>query len=91
LSQLYLKSEKQALEKQLAEKETPIIHQDQEKIEQLTQERQKFLQERNQLQMLSKRLKSDLSNSEHQLRKYRTYCMKAEITQNRRIYGGFWL
>ncbi|MDM1292607.1 MULTISPECIES: hypothetical protein [Gammaproteobacteria] len=63
-----LKNEKQALEKQLAEKETPVIHQDQEKIEQLTQERQKFLQERNQLQMLSKRLKSDLSNSEHQLR-----------------------
>ena len=62
-----LKNEKQALEKQLAEKETPIIHQDQEKIDQLTQERQKFLQERNQLQMLSKRLKSDLSNSEHQL------------------------
>ena len=62
-----LKNEKQALEKQLAEKETPIIHQDQEKIEQLTQERQKFLQERNQLQMLSKRLKSDLSNSEHHL------------------------
>ena len=63
-----LKNEKQALEKQLTEKETPIIHQDQEKIEQLTQERQKFLQERNQLHMLSKRLKSDLSNSEHQLR-----------------------
>ncbi len=62
-----LKNEKQALEKKLAEKETPIIHQDQEKIEQLTQERQKFLQERNQLHMLSKRLKSDLSNSEHQL------------------------
>ena len=63
-----LKNEKQALEKQLAERETPVIHQDQEKIEQLTQERQKFLQERNQLHMLSKRLKSDLSNSEHQLR-----------------------
>ncbi len=63
-----LKNEKQALEKQLAEKETPIIHQDQEKIDQLTQERQKFLQERNQLHMLCKRLKSDLSNSEHQLR-----------------------
>ncbi|WP_347455024.1 hypothetical protein ABEF83_15885 (plasmid) [Acinetobacter thermotolerans] len=63
-----LKNEKQALEKKLAEKETPIIHQDQEKIDQLTQERQKFLQERNQLHMLSKRLKSDLSNSEHQLR-----------------------
>ncbi|WP_407503502.1 hypothetical protein [Acinetobacter baumannii] len=63
-----LKNEKQALEKQLAERETPIIHQDQEKIDQLTQERQKFLQERNQLHMLSKRLKSDLSNSEHQLR-----------------------
>ena len=62
-----LKNEKQALEKQLAEKETPIIHQDQEKIDQLTQERQKFFQERNQLHMLSKRLKSDLSNSEHQL------------------------
>lgn len=62
-----LKNEKQALEKQLTEKETPIINQDQEKIEQLTQERQKFLQERNQLHMLSKRLKSDLSNSERQL------------------------
>ena len=62
-----LKNEKEALEKQLAERETPVIHQDQEKIEQLTQERQKFLQERNQLQMLSKRLKSDLSNSEHHL------------------------
>lgn len=62
------KNEKQALEKQLAEKETPVIHQDQEKIEELTRERQKFLQERNQLQMLSKRLKSDLSNSEHHLR-----------------------
>ncbi len=63
-----LKNEKEALEKQLAERETPVIHQDQEKIEQLTQERQKFLQERNQLHMLSKRLKSDLSNSEHKLR-----------------------
>lgn len=63
-----LKNEKQALEKQLTEKETPVIHQDQEKIEELTRERQKFLQERNQLQMLSKRLKSDLSNSEHHLR-----------------------
>ena len=62
-----LKSEKQALQLQLSQKETPVIHQDQGKIEQLTQERQKFLQERNQLQMLSKRLKSDLSNSEHQL------------------------
>lgn len=62
-----LKNEKQALEKQLADKETPVIHQYQEKIEQLTQERQNFLQERNQLHMLSKRLKSDLSNSEHQL------------------------
>ena len=39
-----LKNEKQALEKQLAEKESLVIHQDQEKIEQLTQERQKFLQ-----------------------------------------------
>ena len=63
-----LKNEKEALEKQLAERETPVIHQDREKIEQLTQERQKFLQERNQLHMLSKRLKSDLSNSEHKLR-----------------------
>ena len=63
-----LKNEKEALEKQLAERETPVIHQDQEKIEQLTQERQKFLQERNQLHMLLKRLKSDLSNSEHKLR-----------------------
>ena len=63
-----LKNEKEALEKQLAERETPVIHQDQEKIEQLTQERQKFLKERNQLHMLSKRLKSDLSNSEHKLR-----------------------
>lgn len=62
-----LKEEKQALQLQLSQKETPVIRQDQEKIEQLTQERQKFLQERNQLHMLSKRLKSDLSNSEHQL------------------------
>ena len=62
-----LKAEKEALQLQLSEKETPVIHQDQEKIEELTRERQKFLQERNQLHMLSKRLKSDLSNSEHQL------------------------
>lgn len=62
-----LKAEKEALQMQLSEKETPVIHQDQEKIEELTRERQKFLQERNQLHMLSKRLKSDLSNSEHQL------------------------
>lgn len=62
-----LKEEKQALQLQLSQKETPVIRQDQEKIEQLTQERQKFLQERNQLHMLSKRLKSDLNNSEHQL------------------------
>lgn len=62
-----LKEEKQALQLQLSQKETPVIRQDQEKIEKLTQERQKFLQERNQLHMLSKRLKSDLSNSEHQL------------------------
>ena len=62
-----LKAEKEALQLQLSEKETPVIHQDQEKIDQLTKERQKFLQERNQLHMLSKRLKSDLSNSEHQL------------------------
>lgn len=62
-----LKEEKKALQLQLSQKETPVIRQDQEKIEQLTQERQKFLQERNQLHMLSKRLKSDLSNSEHQL------------------------
>lgn len=63
-----LTEEKEALEQQLSEKETPVIYQDQEKIEQLTQERQKFLEESNQLQMLSKRLKSDLSNSEQQLR-----------------------
>lgn len=62
-----LKAEKEALQLQLFQKETPVIHQDQEKIEELTSERQKFLQERNQLHMLSKRLKSDLSNSEHQL------------------------
>lgn len=62
-----LKNEKQVLEKQLAEKETPVIHQDQEKIKELSSERQQFLKERNQLQMLSKRLESDLSNSEHQL------------------------
>ncbi|HLU87714.1 MAG TPA: hypothetical protein VKZ44_08145 [Taishania sp.] len=62
-----LKNEKQVLEKQLAEKEIAVIHQDQEKIEELTRDRQKFLHERNQLHMLSKRLKSDLSNSEHQL------------------------
>lgn len=62
-----LKEEKQVLQLQLSQKETPVIRQDQKKIEQLTQERQKFLQERNQLHMLSKRLKSALSNSEHQL------------------------
>lgn len=62
-----LKNEKQALEKQLTQKETPVIHQDQEKIEELSRERQQFLQERNQLDMLSKRLKSDLSNTNHQL------------------------
>ena len=56
-----------ALKLKLAQKETPVIDQDQEKIEELTHERQKFLQERNQLHMLSKRLKSDLNNSEHQL------------------------
>ena len=56
-----------ALKLKLAQKETPVIHQDQEKIEELTHERQKFLQEKNQLHMLSKRLKSDLNNSEHQL------------------------
>lgn len=62
-----LKNEKKTLEKQLAEKETPVIHQDQEKIEELSRERQQFLKERNQLEMLSKRLKSDLSNTNHQL------------------------
>ena len=62
-----LKNEKQALEKQLAEKETPVIHQDKEKIEELRRERQQFLKERNQLEMLSKRLRSDLSNTTHQL------------------------
>lgn len=62
-----LKEEKLALQLQLSQKETSVIHQYQEKIEELTRERQKFLQERNQLHMLSKRLKSDLSNSEHQL------------------------
>jgi DNA repair exonuclease SbcCD ATPase subunit len=62
-----LKNEKQTLEKQLAEKKTPVIHQDQEKIEELSRERQQFLKERNQLEMLSKRLKSDLSNTNHQL------------------------
>lgn len=64
-----LKNEKKTLEKQLAEKETPVIHQDQEKIEELSRERQQFLKERNQLEMLSKRLKSDLSNTNHQLDK----------------------
>ena len=62
-----LKNEKKTLEKQLAEKETPIIQQDQEKIEELSRERQQFLKERNQLEMLSNRLKSDLSNTNHQL------------------------
>lgn len=62
-----LKNEKQALEKQLAQKEVPIIHQDLEKIEELIRERQQFLKERNQWEMLSKRLKSDLSNTNHQL------------------------
>lgn len=62
-----LKNEKQSLEKQLAEKETPVIHQDKEKIEELSRERQKFLKERNQLEMLSKRLRSDLSNTNYQL------------------------
>lgn len=63
-----LTEEKDALEQQLSEKVVPVIQHDQEKIDQLTQERQKFLQERNQLQMLSKRLKSDLSNSDYKLR-----------------------
>ena len=62
-----LKAEKEALQLQISKKEIPVIHKDQEKIEELTRERQKFLQERNQLHMLSKRLKSDLSHSEHQL------------------------
>ena len=46
----------------------PVIYQDKEKIEELSRERQEFLQQRNQLQMLSKRLKSDLSNSDYKLR-----------------------
>lgn len=62
-----LKNEKQILEKQLAEKETPVIHQDQEQIDQLTQDRQKLIQEKSELTMYGKRLKSDLSNSNHQL------------------------
>lgn len=63
-----LKSEKQALQLQLAQKETPIIHQDQEKLSNSRRNVRSFCKERNQLQMLSKRLKSDLSNSEHHLR-----------------------
>ena len=63
-----LKNEKEALEKQLAERETPVIHQDQEKIEQLTQDRQRLIQEKSELTMYARRLKSDLSNSEQQLR-----------------------
>lgn len=62
-----LKVEKQALQLQLSKKETPVIQQDQEKIEELSRERQQFLKERNQFEMLSKRLKSDLSNTNHQL------------------------
>lgn len=63
-----LTEEKEALEQQLSEKETPIIHQDQEKIEQLTQDRQRLIQEKSELTMYARRLKSDLSNSEQQLR-----------------------
>ena len=63
-----LKNEKEALEKQLAERETPVIHQDQEKIEQLTHHRQRLIQEKSELTMYARRLKSDLSNSEQQLR-----------------------
>lgn len=62
----HLNREKSALSRQLETAIAPVIHQDQEKIEELTRERQKFLQERNQLHMLSKRLKSDLSNTRHQ-------------------------
>jgi DNA repair exonuclease SbcCD ATPase subunit len=63
-----LTEEKQVLKLQLSHKETPVIHQDQDRLEELSRERQKCLQERNQLKMLSKRLESDLSNSNHQLR-----------------------
>lgn len=63
-----LTEEKEALEQQLSEKETPVIHQDQEKIEQLTQDRQRLIQEKSELTMYARRLKSDLSNSEQQLR-----------------------
>lgn len=63
-----LTEEKEALGQQLSEKETPVIHQDQEKIEQLTQDRQRLIQEKSELTMYVRRLKSDLSNSEQQLR-----------------------
>lgn len=63
-----LTEEKEALEQQLSEKEVPVIQQDQEKIEQLTQDRQRLIQEKSELTMYARRLKSDLSNSEQQLR-----------------------
>ena len=63
-----LKEEKEALEQQLSEKEVPIIQQDQEQIDQLTQDRQRLIQEKSELTMYTRRLKSDLSNSEQQLR-----------------------
>lgn len=63
-----LTEEKEALEQQLSEKETPVIQQDQEQIEQLTQDRQRLIREKSELTMYARRLKSDLSNSEQQLR-----------------------
>lgn len=63
-----LTEEKEALEQQLSEKEVPVIQQDQEKIEQLTQDLQRLIQEKSELTMYARRLKSDLSNSEQQLR-----------------------
>lgn len=63
-----LTEEKEALEQQLSEKEVPVIQQDQEQIDQLTQDRQRLIQEKSELTMYARRLKSDLSNSEQQLR-----------------------
>lgn len=63
-----LTEEKEALEQQLSEKVVPVIQQDQEQVEQLTQDRQRLIQEKSELTMYARRLKSDLSNSEQQLR-----------------------
>jgi len=63
-----LTKEKEALEQQLSEKVVPVILQDLEQIEQLTQDRQRLIQEKSELTIYARRLKSDLSNSEQQLR-----------------------